>query len=333
MLRASETPQLQSQDVVLTDAEPLSPSADPPRPVEQAVRSLSRVEAVVVALAVVAGLVLRFWTTLAPVARRSAQRGHRPSAAHRHRSGAAPGRPPAAVLLPAPRVDAGVRPGRRRPFRALSGLFGVATLPLVGSPGAAPAAHGPGWASSCCCRCRRSPFGTRPRPACTRSSWCWSSPATCWSQRARASDATRLVASLDHGRTAAHALLGDVVAGRDGPRARVAGLAIAGTRGPTVRVLVAVLAGGVFLLPWLPSMLYQSAHTGTPWAAACARRHGDVDDAGLRRRLHGRRRVARLGPARLVRARAARDEARRPPARARRAHRATRSAERPWSSA
>jgi hypothetical protein len=41
----------------------------------------------------------------------------------------------------------------------------------------------------------------------------------------------------------------------------------AATRGPTVRVLVAVLAGGVFLLPWLPSMLYQSAHTGTPWAA------------------------------------------------------------------
>ena len=26
-------------------------------------------------------------------------------------------------------------------------------------------------------------------------------------------------------------------------------------------------AGGVFLVPWLPSMLYQSAHTGTPWAS------------------------------------------------------------------
>jgi hypothetical protein len=38
-------------------------------------------------------------------------------------------------------------------------------------------------------------------------------------------------------------------------------------RGATLRVLVAVCAGGVFLLPWLPSMLYQSAHTGTPWAS------------------------------------------------------------------
>jgi hypothetical protein len=33
------------------------------------------------------------------------------------------------------------------------------------------------------------------------------------------------------------------------------------------RVLIAVMAGGVFLLPWLPSMLTQSRHTGTPWAA------------------------------------------------------------------
>lgn len=33
------------------------------------------------------------------------------------------------------------------------------------------------------------------------------------------------------------------------------------------RVFVAVLAGGALLLPWLPAMLVQSAHTGTPWAA------------------------------------------------------------------
>lgn len=39
------------------------------------------------------------------------------------------------------------------------------------------------------------------------------------------------------------------------------------TRRATARVLVAVGAGGIFLLPWLPSMLIQSAHTGTPWAA------------------------------------------------------------------
>jgi len=34
-----------------------------------------------------------------------------------------------------------------------------------------------------------------------------------------------------------------------------------------VRVLIAVCAGGIFLVPWLGVMLYQSAHTGTPWAA------------------------------------------------------------------
>ena len=35
----------------------------------------------------------------------------------------------------------------------------------------------------------------------------------------------------------------------------------------TVRVLVAVMAGGVFFVPWLGVMLDQSAHTGTPWAS------------------------------------------------------------------
>ncbi len=33
-----------------------------------------------------------------------------------------------------------------------------------------------------------------------------------------------------------------------------------------VRVLVAVAAGGILFLPWVTSLLYQSAHTGTPWA-------------------------------------------------------------------
>ena len=38
-------------------------------------------------------------------------------------------------------------------------------------------------------------------------------------------------------------------------------------RRTTLKVLVAVMAGGVFFLPWLGVMLYQSAHTGTPWAS------------------------------------------------------------------
>jgi uncharacterized membrane protein len=40
--------------------------------------------------------------------------------------------------------------------------------------------------------------------------------------------------------------------------------------GPARRTLLAggsIAAGGLLLVPWLPSMLSQSAHTGTPWAA------------------------------------------------------------------
>jgi 4-amino-4-deoxy-L-arabinose transferase-like glycosyltransferase len=35
----------------------------------------------------------------------------------------------------------------------------------------------------------------------------------------------------------------------------------------TVTVMIAISVGGLFLVPWLGVMLYQSAHTGTPWAA------------------------------------------------------------------
>jgi hypothetical protein len=36
-------------------------------------------------------------------------------------------------------------------------------------------------------------------------------------------------------------------------------------RGTTVRVLVAVAAGALLFLPWLGGFLYQTTHTGTPW--------------------------------------------------------------------
>src|SRR5690606_2812115 len=32
------------------------------------------------------------------------------------------------------------------------------------------------------------------------------------------------------------------------------------------RAIVAIAVGGVLFVPWLPVMLYQSTHTGTPWA-------------------------------------------------------------------
>ena len=36
------------------------------------------------------------------------------------------------------------------------------------------------------------------------------------------------------------------------------------------RILVAMVIGGLCFLPWLPTFLYQSAHTGTPWGTAIA---------------------------------------------------------------
>lgn len=39
-------------------------------------------------------------------------------------------------------------------------------------------------------------------------------------------------------------------------------------RGVAVRLLLAVCAGGLLFLPWLPAFLDQAAHTGTPWATA-----------------------------------------------------------------
>lgn len=36
-------------------------------------------------------------------------------------------------------------------------------------------------------------------------------------------------------------------------------------RSTAVRVVIAIAAGGVLFLPWLPSFLSQAAHTGTPW--------------------------------------------------------------------
>lgn len=39
-------------------------------------------------------------------------------------------------------------------------------------------------------------------------------------------------------------------------------------RGAALRAALAVAAGGVLFAPWLPTFLYQATHTGTPWAAA-----------------------------------------------------------------
>ena len=50
-----------------------------------------------------------------------------------------------------------------------------------------------------------------------------------------------------------------------------AGMLVRARRGPQARAYrwaaVALASGGLLLVPWLPSMAFQLAHTGTPWAA------------------------------------------------------------------
>lgn len=41
----------------------------------------------------------------------------------------------------------------------------------------------------------------------------------------------------------------------------------AAARAAAWKVVAALVVGGLLFVPWLPSMLYQSAHTGTPWAS------------------------------------------------------------------
>ena len=63
--------------------------------------------------------------------------------------------------------------------RALSGIIGVATLPLAYIAGRRLAGvDGGRWALVVVSPCRPTRCGTRPRPACTRWSCCWCSAAT-----------------------------------------------------------------------------------------------------------------------------------------------------------
>jgi hypothetical protein len=51
-------------------------------------------------------------------------------------------------------------------------------------------------------------------------------------------------------------------------------------RRPLLGAIVALVAGGVLFLPWLPIMLEQAAHTGTPWATAARPTVAVVDTVG-----------------------------------------------------
>lgn len=62
----------------------------------------------------------------------------------------------------------------------------------------------------------------------------------------------------------------------------------AAARRNSLRAIGALVLGGVLFVPWVPNLLYQSAHTGTPWAkasrplAAVAAALGDFGGGGFR---------------------------------------------------
>ena len=75
------------------------------------------------------------------------------------------------------------------------------------------------------------------------------------------------------GRPALHPVLVDLPGGDGGPVAGCSARCGPGAGPPQSRdwrrpipALVAVAVGGLAFLPWLPTFIYQSKHTGTPWA-------------------------------------------------------------------
>ena len=88
------------------------------------------------------------------------------------------------------------------------------------------------------------------------------------------------------GRAALHPVLVDVPGGDGGLCGWFSACCGPGTDAPESRAwrrpipaLVAVAVGGLAFVPWLPTFIYQSKHTGTPWAAAGQlRRRGERGD-------------------------------------------------------
>ena len=299
MLRAPETSQLQSPGVVLTDTEPLSPSSDPPRPVERAPPSRSHGSRRWSSPSPWSReLVLRFWTPLAPVARRSAQRRHRPVAASATSASALrqDGHPPLyyyllhewmlvfgagrhrgrALVRRARSAHLSARLARRPPRRRSSRRMGVrraAVAVAVRHPVRDRDAH-------VLARDRAGPRRLSADP-----------------QRARATDDGALDRPRGGDRRAvAQPLLGDVADRGGGSRARLAGMAFSRRARPD-RADAGRRAGGRRLLPAVVAV--DALSVGTHGHAMGGRRapndDGDADRAGLRRRLQRRRAVARLG--------------------------------------
>jgi hypothetical protein len=255
--------------VVLTDTEPLSPSAGDARPDTTGRRSLSAVEAVVVGLAVAVGLVLRFWTRshlwldealtvdiarlpIGDIGSALRQDGHPPLFYYVLHE----------WMLVFGQGDVAVR--------ALPGVLGVLTLPLGWLAGRRAGGPRAGWAFVVLLSL--SPFAIRYSTETRMYSLVMVLVLAGYLLVANALERPSMlrltgIALVSGALLLTHYWAMWLLAATIVVLAWRAWRSSTGARGPTIRVLVAVVAGGVLLLPWLPSLLYQSAHTGTPWAA------------------------------------------------------------------
>ncbi len=252
----------------MTDTEPRSPSSPSSRAGLQESSSLSPAEAVVVAAVVAVGLVLRFWTSshlwldealTVDIARLPVGDI---AGALRH-----DGHPPLYYYLLHGWMS--VFGHGDTAVRALSGLFAVATLPLGYLAGRRAGGPRAGWAFVVLLSL--SPFAIRYATETRMYSLIMLLVLGGYLLVANALERPSI------GRLVGIALItGALLLTHYWALWLLAAVIVVlvlrarrpATRGQTVRVLCAIVLGGVFMLPWLPSMLSQAAHTGTPWAAA-----------------------------------------------------------------
>ena len=262
-----------------SDASATSPAVDDPR-----ARRRTRSFAFQYATAAMVAIVRRrrrrrASTTASPRRRRCGWTRPRPSTSRAFplrvdRRRAAPRRRAAALLLPPARLDGASSGTPTCAIRALSGVFGVlgAAAHVVGRP-AGLRSHSRRSPRSPCSRPRRSRSTSPPRRGCTRSSCCSWSRASARSRRcsSRPTVPRALLLALIDRAPALHALLGAVPVRRrrrwlaSSSAARDTGER---RRGGVVRARRARPRQASPGCPWVPTFLYQRAHTGTPWSAA-----------------------------------------------------------------
>ncbi len=158
--------------------------------------------------------------------------------------------------------------------RTLSGIFAVALLPLIWIAGNRLAGRRAAWiatavAAICPFTIR---YGTETRMyslvmLLALAGWLLAGDALERPTWPRLVGLTLLSAALLYTHYWGMWLLGAAAAGLlwEMRKARRAGRSQ--ERRAQLRILLALVAGGVLFLPWVPILLYQGAHTGTPWGA------------------------------------------------------------------